>query len=155
MPKDLTTSSIDRQNVLNNPYALAEIEKAAGIDGIVFEGRSVVLKEQVAAFFEVSSRTVENYLERFSEELRLNGYEVLRGNRLNELKKILRAADVPETDFGNIKKMAFSRNVASSPVVFIIGNNESALNNPFLNNKPLIYLGIKFHLAIQNLPVLI
>lgn len=44
MRKDLTTSATDRQNVLNNPYALAEIEKAAGIQGIRFEGKSVVLK---------------------------------------------------------------------------------------------------------------
>jgi hypothetical protein len=29
------------------PYALAEIEKAAGIRGIPFEGKTVVLKEQV------------------------------------------------------------------------------------------------------------
>lgn len=55
--KDLTTSAIDRQNILNNPYALAEIEKAAGIKGIPFEGKTVVLKEQVAAFFEVTPRT--------------------------------------------------------------------------------------------------
>ena len=41
MNKDLTTSVIDRQNVLNNPYALAEIEKAAGLNGIVFEGRAI------------------------------------------------------------------------------------------------------------------
>ena len=104
MNKDLTTSVIDRQNVLNNPYALAEIEKAAGLNGIVFEGRAIVLKEQVAAFFEVSPRTIENYLERFGDELRQNGYEVLRSNRLNELKNLLRAQDVPETDFGNIAK---------------------------------------------------
>jgi len=31
MKKDLTTSEVDRQNILNNPYALAEIEKAADI----------------------------------------------------------------------------------------------------------------------------
>jgi hypothetical protein len=48
MAKDLTTSEIDRQNILNNPYALAEIEKAAGIRGLPFEGKPVVLKEQVA-----------------------------------------------------------------------------------------------------------
>jgi hypothetical protein len=47
MSKDLTSSAIDRQNILNNPYALAEIEKAAGIQGIPFEGKTVVLKEQV------------------------------------------------------------------------------------------------------------
>jgi len=50
MSKDLTTSEIDRQNILNNPYALIEIEKAAGIQGIPFEGRTVVLKEPVASF---------------------------------------------------------------------------------------------------------
>ena len=72
MAKDLTTSEIDRQNILNNPYALAEIEKAAGIRGIPFEGKPVVLKEQVAAFFEITPRTVENYLERHSAELARN-----------------------------------------------------------------------------------
>ncbi|MBK7956288.1 MAG: DNA-binding protein [Candidatus Accumulibacter sp.] len=104
MRKDLTTSATDRQNVLNNPYALAEIEKAAGIQGIRFEGKSVVLKEQVAAFFEVTVRTVENYLEEFSDELANNGYEVVKGNRLKTLKLAIQSLDVPETDFGNIAK---------------------------------------------------
>jgi hypothetical protein len=54
MSKDLTNSAVDRQNILNNPYALAEIEKAAGIRGIPFEGKTVVLKEQVATFFKVA-----------------------------------------------------------------------------------------------------
>ncbi len=104
MSKDLTTSEIDRQNILNNPYALQEIEKAAGIQGISFEGKTVVLKEQVAAFFEVTLRTVENYLEQNAEELAKNGYEVLKGNRLKTLKESMKAMDVPETDFGNISK---------------------------------------------------
>ena len=52
--KNLTDSHVDRQNILNNPYALAEIEQAAGIRGIPFEGKTVLLKEQVAAFFEVT-----------------------------------------------------------------------------------------------------
>jgi len=69
MSKDLTNSSIDRQNILNNPYALAEIEKAAGIRGIPFEGKTVLLKEQVASFFEVTIRTIENYLEQHASEL--------------------------------------------------------------------------------------
>ncbi|MEF8710783.1 MAG: DNA-binding protein [Candidatus Accumulibacter propinquus] len=104
MSKDLTTSPTDRQNVLNNPYALAEIEKAAGIQGIPFEGKSVVLKEQVAAFFEVTVRTIENYLEEFTDELAKNGYEVVKGNRLKTLKLAIQSLDVPETDFGNIAK---------------------------------------------------
>ena len=86
MSKDLTNSAIDRQNILNNPYALAEIEKAAGIKGIPFEGNSVVLKDQVAEFFEVSTRTIDNYLQKNAAELEQNGYAVLRGKRLKSLK---------------------------------------------------------------------
>jgi hypothetical protein len=72
MSKDLTNSALDRQNILNNPYAVAEIEKAAGIRGIPFEGKTVVLKEQVAAFFEVTPRTIDNYIEKYDDELRQN-----------------------------------------------------------------------------------
>ncbi len=101
--KDLTVSQVDRQNILNNPYALQEIEKAAHIRGIPFEGKSVVLKEQVATFFEVTPRTVDNYIEKNGEELRQNGYEVIRGKRLKELKLRITENDVNETDFVNIK----------------------------------------------------
>lgn len=104
MAKDLTTSEIDRQNILNNKYALEEIEKAAGIRGIPFEGKMVVLKEQVANFFEVTVRTVENYLEHNGEELARNGYEVISGNRLKSLKLAIQGMDDPETDFGIIAK---------------------------------------------------
>jgi hypothetical protein len=83
--KDLTVSQVDRQNILNNPYALQEIEKATRITGIPFEGKTVVLKEQVSAFFEVTLRTIENYLGQHGEELAQNGYEILKGNRLKEL----------------------------------------------------------------------
>ena len=106
MGKDLTHSAVDRQNILNNPYAVAEIEKAAGIQGIPFEGKTAVLKEQVAAFFEVTLRTVENYLEENAEELSRNGYGVLKGNRLKTLKLVIQCLDVPETDFGNISEKA-------------------------------------------------
>jgi hypothetical protein len=103
MSGDLTTSAIARQNILNNPYALAEIEKAAGIRSIPFENQRVVLKEQVADFFEVGVRTIENYIERNEQELVSNGYEIVRGKRLKELKKTLLALEGTETDFGTLK----------------------------------------------------
>jgi len=97
--KGLTVSQVDRQNILNNPYALQEIEKATRIKGIPFEGKTVVLKEQVSAFFEVTPRTIDNYIEKFGEELRQNGYEVLRGKRLKSLKLEISRQGVNETDF--------------------------------------------------------
>ncbi len=99
MGKDLTSSLIHRQNILNNPYALHEIEKASRITGIPFEGKNVVIKEQIATFFEVTSRTVDNYIEKFGAELRSNGYEVLRGKRLKSLKLAISDLGGNETDF--------------------------------------------------------
>lgn len=64
----------------------------------------MVLKEKVAAFFEVTLRTVENYLKQNADELARNGYEVLKGERLRTLKAAIQGLDVPETDFGNISR---------------------------------------------------
>lgn len=104
MSKDLTNSALHRQKILNNPYAQQEIEKATHIIGIPFEGKTVVLKEQVADFFEMTLRTVENYLSQYEEELAHNGYEVIKGNRLKSFKSVLQEMDVPEINFGNIAK---------------------------------------------------
>ena len=97
--KDLTVSQVERQNILNNPYAFKEIEKATQIQGIPFESKTVITKEQVAAFFDVTPRTIDNYLERNSEELHQNGYEVLRGKRLKALKLEAAGQGGNETDF--------------------------------------------------------
>jgi hypothetical protein len=80
--KGLTISKVDRQNILNNPYAIQEIEKTTRIKGIPFEGKTVVTKEQISSFFEVTPRTIDNYIEKYSNELRNNGYDVLLSNRL-------------------------------------------------------------------------
>ena len=104
MKKDLTVSAIDRQNILNNPYALDEIQRNIGVTGIKYRGETVLLKEQVAAFFELTPRTIENYISNFEEELRRNGYEILRGKPLSDLKLALGELNVPEINFGNIKR---------------------------------------------------
>jgi hypothetical protein len=104
MKKDLTVSAVDRQNILNNSYALDEIQRDINITGIEYRGETVLLKEQVAAFFELTPRTTENYLFNFAEKLRQNGYEILRGKPFSELKSVLGKLDVPEIDFGNIKR---------------------------------------------------
>ena len=99
MAKDLTVSNIDRQNILNNPYAVAEIQKSIGLKGIEFNGKVVLLKEQVAAFFEVTPRTIDNYLSKYEPELKENGYEVLRGNSLKKFKLTFEERGGSETDF--------------------------------------------------------
>lgn len=64
----------------------------------------MVLKEQTAPFFEVTIRTVDNYLSQYEEELVRDGYEVLKGKRLKLLKSTLQKMGVPEINFGNIVK---------------------------------------------------
>ena len=41
-------------------------------------------KEMVASFFEIDIRTIERYISSYSEELKTNGLEILKGNRLIE-----------------------------------------------------------------------
>jgi len=40
----------------------------------------------VSEFFEVEERTIERYLEKYSDELKHNGYVLMKGKRLKELK---------------------------------------------------------------------
>jgi len=86
MNKNLTTSNIERQNVLNNSYALSRIQRYVGLPSIEFDGDNWLTKQMVADFFEVDSSTVDRYLEKYSNELKHNGYVLMKGKRLKELK---------------------------------------------------------------------
>ena len=102
MKKNLTTSPVDRQNIINNQLAVNEIEKAVGIKGILFEGSYRFTKQQIAEFYEVDNRTIERYLERFKDELTNNGYEVLRAKRLRDYKLAIEKAYVSDIDVVDI-----------------------------------------------------
>ena len=82
MAKDLTTSQIDRQNILNNDLAVNEIQNQTGIQGIIFNGRLSFTKSMVATFFDVDVRTIERYVSDNSDEIAANGYEILREKNL-------------------------------------------------------------------------
>ena len=99
--KNLTTSEIARKNVLNNKYALGEVQKAIGLRGVVFEGELKFTKQQIASFFEVSERSINSSLQQNDQELRLNGYDVIRGNRLKSFKLAVIESDVKEVNFPN------------------------------------------------------
>lgn len=102
MAKDLTTSQIDRQNILNNQFAIDEIRSTSNIKGILFEEKLYLTKSMVAAFFEVDIRTIERYVAANIDELMQNGYEILKGSRLKEFIKLIKEFDEPGIDLGNI-----------------------------------------------------
>ena len=84
--RDLTVSGIERQNVLNNRFAVDRIRKHLDVEGMFFEGEYRFTKKMVADFYEVDERTIERYLDKYSDELSANGYELCRGKRLKEFK---------------------------------------------------------------------
>lgn len=90
MAKDLTSSQIDRQNILNNEIALAEIQERSSYNGIVFENKMVFTKEMVASFFEVDARTIDRYISDYSNELKENGYEIIKGKKLKKFIEVCR-----------------------------------------------------------------
>ena len=86
MDKDLTNSGIERQNILNNKYALQRIQEYIGFEGMLFEGEYRFTKEMVVTFFGVDISTINRYLATYEEELKHNGYILSRGKQLKEFK---------------------------------------------------------------------
>lgn len=93
MRKDLTNSQIDRQNILNNEFAIEEIKTTSNITGILFEEKYYFTKSMLADFYDVDIRTIERYVRNNIDELRENGYEVIKGKRLSEFKNIASEID--------------------------------------------------------------
>lgn len=116
MARELTNSKIDRQNILNNSIAMDEISEAANIKGILFEGQLTFTKEMVADFYSIDERTIERYLAKYSDELRDNGYDLLRGKRLKEFLAELKK------EFGN------DIDVATKTTVLGVFNFKAFLN---------------------------
>ena len=84
MAKDLTTSQLDRQNILNNELAIEEIQEKSGVEGVEWDGKLYVTREMTAEFFQVDIRTISRYIEQNNEELTRNGYVVLKGKKLKD-----------------------------------------------------------------------
>ena len=95
---DFTTAQLQRQNILNNRYALQAAEQHLQLGGVVFQGQTVFTKQQVMALFEVSDATVERYISNHGEELKANGYQLLKGKNLKEFKELV---DVSLINEGN------------------------------------------------------
>lgn len=85
MNRDLTASGVDRQNILNNPYALEKIQNTLDLPALEFEGERYMTRQQVVEFFKIDDRTIDRYLAAHDAELRHNGYVLIRGKRLKNM----------------------------------------------------------------------
>lgn len=86
MSRDLTTSAVARQNVLNNPYAVSQLEAHLALGGLEFEGETIFTKAQAAQLLAVDERTIDRYLAESGDELQRSGYRVLKGKALKNIK---------------------------------------------------------------------
>lgn len=88
MNDTLDQSQVDRQNILNNDVALAHVQKHLGLSGMQFDGEYWFTVAQTAEFFEVNLRTIQRLIENCESELKHNGYQVLKGERLKTFKQM-------------------------------------------------------------------
>lgn len=86
MSHDLTTSVVARQNVLNNPYAISQLETHLALGGLQFEGETIFTKSQVSLILAIDERTIDRYLSDSAAELQSSGYRILRGKALKNIK---------------------------------------------------------------------
>ena len=84
--KNLTNSNVERQNILNNRFALEKIQDYIGISGMLFEGEYRFTTQMIADFYGVDERTIKRYLENYEMELKHNGYILSKGKQLKDLK---------------------------------------------------------------------
>lgn len=107
MSKDLTTSLVARKNVLNNSYALQQLESNLELGGRLFEGETVFTKQQAADILAIDERTIDRYLNSHGDELEDSGYRVLKGKSL----KNIRLAYVDDINVADISPKAPSLGV--------------------------------------------
>lgn len=83
---DLTVSPVERQNILNNMDAVTTIQDYLGISGMLFLDEYMFTKEQIAEFYKIDVSTIDHYLAKYEDEIKHNGYQLLRGEKLKDFK---------------------------------------------------------------------
>lgn len=105
---NLTGSAIDRQNILNNKEAIANLQNYIGIPGMYFQGEYKFTRYQIAEFYGIDHSTIDRYLSQNEKELKHNGYINLKGRALKEFKEefgwmLLEGAKAPQLGVFNFR----------------------------------------------------
>ncbi len=87
MTKDLTTSDVSRQNILNNNFALEKVELYLALGGTTWKDERVFTKAQISTLLQIDERTIDRYIENYKDEISKNGYTILKGFELREFKE--------------------------------------------------------------------
>jgi hypothetical protein len=60
--KDLTISPVDRQNILNNRYAIEKMQEYLGLTGMLFNNEYKFTIQQATEFYAIDRMTLSRYL---------------------------------------------------------------------------------------------
>lgn len=91
MENGFEKSIVARRNILNNSFAIKEIEAKIDIKRTFFCNEYWLTTQQVASFFEIDERTIRRYVKKYGNELTENGYKLISGN---ELKSFYSGQDI-------------------------------------------------------------
>lgn len=86
--KNLTQSAIDRQNILNNGAFINKIQEHVGFTGLLYNREYLFTSKMVADFFDVTTRTLTSLLKQHEDEIKRNGYQIVKGQKLKEFKEM-------------------------------------------------------------------
>ena len=127
MAKDLTTSKIDRQNILNNEMAIDEVRTTLDSNYVFWDEKYYMTKDMVASYFDVDIRIIERYINNFSEELITNGFEVLRGKKLQDFIIIYNNTFATDINVGHkIRALSVFDFRAFLNIAMLLSDNEKA-----------------------------
>lgn len=87
MSKDLIHSQVDRQNILNNSYAIEQIQKELPLTGYLWQAEIVFTIDSVSNIFDVDTRTIQRIIEANRDELAKNGFRILSGDTLSAFRE--------------------------------------------------------------------
>lgn len=133
MNKDLTTSTIDRQNILNNQYAIKNAEQYLSLGGINYRGENMFTKEHLTALFDVSESTIEKYITTYNEELKSNGYILLKGQALKEFKELLSGTVINYGTKTTVLGLFKFRTVLNFAMILTESENAKIIRNKLLD----------------------
>lgn len=101
---DLTKSNVERQNVLNNNYALQAIQENLNVNALRYHGELLFTTKMVTDFYDVDKRTIKRYMQEYGDEFRANGYFLRESISLKEMRlHFVRDINVPN----KVRKLGF------------------------------------------------
>ena len=126
---NLTNSYRDRQAILSNTYLIQKIEEHFNFDEyfwydrLIYEGDFVITEQQLSYLFNVSKITIKKYLVIHDEEVKANGYQLLKGRVLQYF-----LSECDSDTINNAVRISYSDDINNAVKVLKVFTFKACLN---------------------------